>query len=42
LALRQDVAKRLPKGKLLARDALFTWVRLGYCPLEARMAIRPS
>jgi hypothetical protein len=24
LALRKDVAKRLPKGKLLARDALFT------------------
>jgi hypothetical protein len=24
LALRNDVAKRLPKGKLLARDVLFT------------------
>ena len=24
LALRKDVAKRLPKGKLLARDVLFT------------------
>ncbi|MBU3607825.1 hypothetical protein ICN29_04940 [Polynucleobacter sp. AP-Mumm-500A-B3] len=24
LTLRKDVAKRLPKGKLLARDALFT------------------
>jgi hypothetical protein len=42
LALRKDVAKRLPKGKLLARDVLFTWVSLGYCPPEARMVIRLS
>jgi hypothetical protein len=42
LALRNDVAKRLPKGKLLVRDVLFTWVSLGYCPPAARMAMRPS